>query len=154
MCWEGKPKNRKVAKRNIPVKKLLYKDHTSPYQGFKYVSGKQYKEELHPHPLWDDNTRIVLNHGLHCYSDKCIIKELYENGEKHICVYPPLFSSVGNFFKNIFFGKSRGFCLCPYSKRRHILVSGFIPVGSVYYENTDGEIVSEGLVLNIPKKEK
>ena len=152
MCWEGKAKNRKVAKRNIPVKKLLSNDHTSPYQGFRYVSGKQYREELYPHILWDDNTKISLSNGLHCYSNKCITKEIHYDGEAYICVFPPLFSSIGNFFKNVFFGRSRGFCLCPYNERWHILVTGFIPVGSVYYENKDGEIVSEGLVLTIPKE--
>ena len=152
MCWVGKAKNKKVAKRNILVKKLLCKDHTSPYQGFRYVSGKQYKEELHPYALCGDNTEISLSHGLHCYSNKCTTKEIYYDGETYICVFPPLLSSIGNFFKNVFFGKSMGFCLCPYSERRHILVTGFIPVGSVYYENKDGEIVSERLVLAIPKE--
>lgn len=152
MCWEGKAKDKKIAKRNIPVKKLLSTHHTSPYMGFRYVSGKQYREELYPHSLWNDDTRISLNNGLHCYSKKCITKEIHHDGERYICVFPPLLSSIGNFFKNVFFGKSIGFCLFPYSERRHILVTGFIPVGSVYYENKDGEIVSEGLVLKIPKE--
>lgn len=156
MCWEGKAKNRKVAKRNIPVKKVLYKDNKSPFQRFLYENGKEYRRELGVHMKWEYDTEkssgISIGSGLHCYSNKCRVNELVDYGEEYICIFRPIFSSISSFIKYVVGGDSRLFSLIQYNKKHHKVVEGFIPVGSTYYENKHGEIVTEKLILAIPKE--
>jgi hypothetical protein len=139
MCWECKAKDKKIAKRNIPVKKVLYKNNKSPFRGFLYEDGKEYQRELDVHMKWKYDTEkpsgIFIESGLHCYSNKCITKEIHYDREAYICIFCPIFSSISSFLK-----------------KHHKVVKGFIPVGSTYYENKNGEIVTEKLILTIPKE--
>lgn len=134
MCWisEEIPK-RQIADNDIPVFKMLRKGHfdgifVSPYFGFIYAVGKVYSKK-NPITIVGGITNFMIKEGYHSYSSKTVI--VYNRS----AVY-----STDN-------GKVDILLDC-YEECTE--VSGYIPRGSVYYLNNQGEYVSDKIVLVKP----
>ena len=142
MCWigiEDFETKMKVAKDNIPVTKVVIINHDqikSYYEGFEYSIGKTYKTEL---DLPSENSMACygkrswsINEGFHSYNSSCPLEKDYVDGTVVAVV-----------------NSSRHLHIAGYvpEKASDILgiMSCIIPKGSKYYENEDGEVVSDAI---------
>ena len=146
MCWTGKISDKRIAKKDMIVHKVLMKldngksvTYSSPYQHSKYKLGKQYETKIYPHTFGSkpEEGLIWISFGLHCYSTDC--RHTRANGgykeEKPYMI-------VINFKKE---GE-----LITYRKDYDsypTLMKAVIPAGTTYYENKKGEIVAEKLII-------
>ena len=105
----------------------------SPFMCFPYCLGKEYKAEIHVEEALFPYEKDAIDEGLHCYSEECMVKEFCNS----IAVDNP----YGEFLECY----TRGF-YC--SRAFPVVVKCTIPKGSVYYENGNGEIVTEKYILN------
>ena len=157
MCWLGKRSDKKVAKTNIGVQKVLMmrdKDvdrFLSPYIYEVYTANEEKKHTIVVRDdivdeLKEDLIRIDI--GLHSYSRECKIEKTQrkptpQNSTMNfLIVYPKN-------YKNKLFGGTHTYCQSIiYSLRRMpVMVKAIIPKGTTYYENSRGEIVSEKLII-------
>lgn len=164
MCWNGRKKNLKVAKKDIKVKKVLNKEYLkkclvrdksftriiSPYRGFCYEVGETYEEKINSSE--SVNVEIAIDRGLHCYSNKCphIIEDIGRSVSMIICRKPGI-------LRRILFVNKPGRPIGIFSSEedspavdrfRSLLLAQFIiPAGTRYYENDKGEIVTEKYIF-------
>lgn len=133
MCWTGKrffERMPRIALRDIEVYKVLGKDGKSPYQEYQYDFNKETKQ-VYLKTLKRVNGAIDINEGYHSYSKKCYF--IYYITTCHIFAFSKksksaFFSTLGDFsYKKIY--------------------KAFIPKGTIYYQNRDGEYVSEKIIV-------
>lgn len=155
MCWIGKRSDKKVAKTNIGVQKVLMmrdKDvdrFLSPYRYEVYTANEEKKHTIVVSDnivdeLKEDLIRIDI--GLHSYSRECKIEKTQRRQQNttmnFLIVYPK------NYKNKLFGGTHTYFDSIVYSLRRMpVMVKAIIPKGTTYYENDNGEIVSEKLIV-------
>ena len=166
MCWYGRKKNLKVAKKDIKVKKVLNKEYLkkclirdkgftriiSPYQGSCYEVGETYEETINPSE--SVNVEIAIGRGLHCYSNKCphIIEDNDRRVNLIVCKKPGilkriLFRNKPDRFDSIGTFSSEEDSAAVNSYRNLLLAQFIIPAGTRYYENDNGEIVTEKYIF-------
>jgi hypothetical protein len=155
MCWVGNITDKKVAKTDIEVQKVLMmsdKDvdrFLSPYRYEVYTANEEKKHAIVVDDSIVDEYIIRIDIGLHSYSRKCKIENIQRKpleGDfvmRFLIVYPKnhdkskLFGSIFSYSDRII-----------YSLRRiPVMVKAIIPEGTTYYENKRGEIVSEKLII-------
>ena len=145
MCWSSFSKPElKVAEDNIPVTKIvkiIYGDIRAYYMEVKYSIGKTYhfkreleSELLFPELFPPDGSYYRITEGFHSYKSSCPI-------DSKISLYTTL---------NVGYPAHDSRILAQYSMicnsyRTLGIMSCIIPKGSKYYENEDGEIVSEAI---------
>lgn len=134
MCWRAFKAEKKIAQKDFNVYKVLMRNVEnsllfSPFRHFPYCLGKEYKAEIHV----EEAIFNTIDEGLHCYSEDCMVKE---------------------FCKSIIVGNPYGETLEGYTSELYrlgtspVVVKCTIPKGSAYYENINGEIVTEKYILN------
>lgn len=158
MCWYGKLSDKKVAKTNIEVQKVLMmsdKDvnrFLSPYRYEVYTANEEKKYTIVVRDDIVDELKeyiIRIDIGLHSYSMKCKIektqrKQLSEDFPRSFLIVHPKNYGVGGLFAYTHTYSDR----IIYSVHRiPVMVKAIIPKGTTYYENSKGEIVSEKLVI-------
>ena len=158
MCWYGNITDKKVAKTNIEVQKVLMmsdKDvdrFLSPYRYEVYTANEEKKHtiEVRDDIVDEFNEDIIrIDVGLHSYSRECKIENIQRKpleGDfvmRFLIVYPKnhdkskLFGSIFSYPDRIIYSLHR----IP------VMVKAIIPKGTTYYENSRGEIVSEKLII-------
>ena len=146
MCWIGKISDKRIAKKDMIVHKVLMKfddgesvTYSSPYQHSKYKLGKQYETKICPHTFGSkpEEGLIWISFGLHCYSTDCWHTRA-NGGYKEEKPY----MIVINFKKEGEFITYRKYC-----DGYPTLMKAVIPAGTTYYENKKGEIVAEKLII-------
>lgn len=133
MCWRGKD-DRKIAKKDIPVFKIVYKNPevglVSCYRYFRYKVGSIYSSRIKKKSMV---SHVCITNGLHSFSNSCKIIE----GDRWIDInYKTL--ELDDYDKD--------------GKLKLYKLECVIPRGSAYYKNDHGEIVSSR--LKILKAEK
>ena len=167
MCWYGRKKNLKVAKKDIKVKKVLNKVFfkkclvrdksftriVSPCQGFRYDVGETYEEKINPSESVNV-AEIAIGRGLHCYSNKCphIIEDNDRRVSVIVCRKPGilkriLFGNKPDRLDSIVIFSSEEDSPAVNSYRNLLLAQFIIPAGTRYYENNSGEIVTEKYIF-------
>ena len=136
MCWEGKVSDRKIATRDIKTKKIVEFINGSycAYfrRNFRYELGKTYTAKIKPYKQEPSDTHCIIDTGLHSYAWDTKMTRITDGDIVVVCARE-CGIRMGRF----------------YFLRNHILVMECtIPKGTVYYENEDGEIVSEKLIIN------
>ena len=135
MCWRAFKAEKKIAQTDFNVYKALIRNVEnsllfSPFRYFPYCLGKEYKAEIH---VEEDNIFDTIDEGLHCYSEECMVKE---------------------FCKSIAVGNPYGQTLECYTSEFYrlgtslVVIKCTIPKGTAYYENGNGEIVTEKYTLD------
>jgi len=134
MCWRAFKAEKKVAQKDFNVYKVLMrkgKDSLliSPFRHFPYCLGKEYKTKIHVKEAIFHYEKDTIDKGLHCYSEECMVKNVYNS------------IAVGNPY---------GQTLECYSNElaSPVVIKCTIPKGTAYYENGNGEIVTEKYILN------
>ena len=138
MCWTTfiYP-HIQIATENIPVYKIVDKKKgfwfwstfSSYYYGFTYKLHKRYSEKLGR--IWDPCTGLyAIDEGIHSYHNTLTRISTSKYGDRWIR------SFNGEILDN--------YCTLA---RTIVKVQGYIPKGSKYYLNEDGEYVSEQIVL-------
>ena len=133
MCWKSKIKPLKqIADTDIPVIKTLLKHddynnygiYYSCYQNFKYKIGETYDIDKHSLKVESKNIHdiYIIRNGYHSYDSKCTISTEKITGMK-------------------FIKWNKDFSVDVHDKLT-VLALFNIPKGSKYYENENGEIVS------------
>lgn len=168
MCWIGKAEDRKIAKKDIKVYKVLQKlkdknsvnskgeplleykspERYTPYNMGATVSAIITPKHLNPSMCAIEDTAIF--EGLHCYSEevRIVIKNFSFNLENSEWVR---MNVKGKKDRDVF---TYSDYYDYYGFYEPILVECIIPKGTIYYEDKDGIIVSEKLKLirEIPKE--
>lgn len=127
MCWTGKrffERMPRIALRNIEVYKVLTKEGKSPYQDYQYDFNKETKQ-VYLKTLKRVNGAIDIYEGYHSFSKKCrFVKSFYDNTTyTYITV------------------------ICGLSYNNKVIYKAIIPKGTIYYQNRDGEYVSEKIIV-------
>ena len=137
MCWFTNKKLKfKIAKENIPIYKICCKEDDkilSYYKKFEYRLGWIYNTNFE---VTFDDKMFEIYKGFHSYS---LNKTYYEKRYDIIRVF-----KNESFIELIFNSNSNkldAYSFC-------IVVSGYIPKGSVYALNEYGEYVSNSIILN------
>ena len=150
MCWVGKVTDKKVADKDILVKKFLTDDMRSPVMYFKYELGVEYDRLLTPKHVEGNYDKIEIISGLHCYSNGC--KILRNRHNNYYCVFSTPTKSIANFLRCItgwlIHGLMNWVCFSLYRYYEYSPYYAVIPKGATYYENDKGEIVSSKLIIN------
>lgn len=162
MCWYGNITDKKVAKTNIEVQKVLMmsdKDvdrFLSPYRYEVYTANE---EKKHAIVVMDDllvnvvgeskEDLIRIDVGLHSYSRKCKIEKTQRKSLSEDFLMNFLTVYNKNYNGSKLFGGTHTYSdRIIYSLRRiPVMVKAIIPKGTTYYENSKGEIVSEKLII-------
>ena len=137
MCWTTSIyPHIKLATENIPVYKIVDKTggfwfwstFSSYYYGFTYKLHKTYSEKLGA--IHDLRTELyAINEGIHSYHNTLTKISTSKYGDKWV-----------NDFN--------GYILDNYCRLGNVVkVQGYIPKGSKYYLNENGEYISEQIVL-------
>ena len=134
MCWIGLPENKHIAQEDIKCKKIMLFDKEnrnfrSPYMMERYELFEKYTQSFNPDELNPINgsNQLNINIGIHCF-----------NNEAEFTI-----PSIGN--NRIYFG------LSVFEKRgKYVpsIVECTIPKGTLYYENSNKEIVTEKLIID------
>ncbi len=155
MCWTGTLDDYKIAYKDVHVFKVLYKEvnernetiYYAPLTGFQYELNKLYgtKElELIKSIQYKKNGKVTIEEGLHAFSFKC----------KPNIIYIPLKTCKINEYLFLF-EKNYISVLSAYEEMEGdfelILLECIIPKGAKYYENEEGEIVSNYLIVTDKK---
>lgn len=144
MCWVTKNKKfikKRIAKEDIFVKKLMSKSMDtkfveSPCFNMVWEFGRceKYREKIAILKAWyleawDLNKKLayVIQQGFHSLSPTCNVKKI-------------------NRYAVAFYESKKVFSFFDYNNS-FILVDAKIPKGSIYYENEQGEIVSNKLII-------
>ena len=157
MCWASKKANKKVADKNIPIFKVcsrttkkdivlpIYRQHDGNFTYFVYKLGIIYKD----HNALSDIRKVdegffsigyhydlgyyEINRAYHSYSLETVnIKFCTDEGVLRIM--------HGETKLDTFWDRDEG---TPY----FVIVEGYIPKGSEYYLNENGEYVSDAICL-------
>lgn len=130
MCWKTrKTPIKQIAESDLKVYKILkYVENyiISPIRGFIWELNKTYKTELDNPNYYIDERRNVINCGFH---------SLLDSPKLHRTMF---------FASRIWYIKSSDIML--YSPNEYVF-EAIIPKGSEYYENENGEIVSNQLKI-------
>lgn len=160
MCWIGKTTDKKIAKKNVLVYKILdrykYGEHDllSPSMKFNnniepidyvYKQGKINTAHIGPQPIKrhkkiGSEDAIRIDKGIHCYSTKCTFEHSSDTARNRIRV---------NLTKKQFIHEIG--TLHFYEEDMYydpVIVLCTIPKGTTYYQNNAGEIVTEKLITN------
>lgn len=149
MCWVTKNKKfikKRIAKEDIFVKKLMSKSMDtkfveSPCFNMVWEFGRceKYREKIEILKDWDLDKKLaeewdldkklvyVIQQGFHSLSPTCNVKKINQNAVA-------------------FYESKKVFSFFDYNNS-FILVDAKIPKGSIYYENEQGEIVSNKLII-------
>lgn len=129
MCWIGKD-DRKIAKKDIPVFKIVYKNPevglVSCYRYFRYKVGSIYSSRIKKKSMV---SHVCITNGLHSFSNSCKIIE--DERESIDINYKTLALDV--------YDKD--------GKLKLYKLKCVIPKRSAYYENNRGELVSSRLKI-------
>lgn len=144
MCWIGNKAHRKIAKEDIKCKKIISLDFKAnfytPYyrmDDMVYELGKLYSCNTLSIGAVDKKGNIRISRGFHCYGKYvavCRPNALSEIGTQYDYLVHMIGKPYQGYWRN--------------STRKPILVECTIPSGSIYYENEDGEIVSDHLRID------
>ncbi len=137
MCWTGKrffERMPRIALRDIEVYKVLTKEGESPYQGYQYEFNQETKQiSLKSNKCILPGT-IEIKYGYHSYSHKCKFVKLFFINTTHITVLSKKRKEntntvIGGFYNN------------------NVIYKAIIPKGTIYYQNRNGEYVSEKIIV-------
>ena len=157
MCWtaiETKDKIEKYADVDIPIYKVLVKKnhrlfknrYEAPYVKFRYKLNKTYKTDID-----------VVN-----YNDICSINQAFHSFDANFVSEKDSYETITNIInpKNKTITKSSGYVIVfsnlidcyeigrkEYKNKNYVLMKGYIPKGSCYYENKWGIIASSSIVI-------
>lgn len=142
MCWRGQKRNMKIAKKDIHVYKILRRfenegkaRYKGPYMNFFYEIGRCYYTSLGI-TTFPYSSTISIDEGYHSFSEDVYVK-LLNCGL--LTIYTK--NSCGTLF-SVSLGPGLLTMGTP------VLVECTIPKGATYYENSDGEIVSNRIIVN------
>lgn len=157
MCWTGNKTDHKIAVKDIKVIKVVYvradkKDNKcyAPLTGYEYTLNKLY--ETKPLVVTVGHSRkSIIERGFHSFSMGVDI--LFE--ENHVRLYNDLhdlymvcgykfFDDIENIYP---ITKIKGVHEKVAGKFKLKLLECIMPEGTEYYENEDGEIVSNKLII-------
>lgn len=139
MCWVTKNKKfikKRIAKEDIFVKKLMSKSIDTKFvespcfdMVWEFGRCEKYREKIAILKAWDLDKKLayVIPQGFHSLSPTCNVKKINQNAVA-------------------FYESKKVFSYFDYSNS-FILVDAKIPKGSIYYENEQGEIVSNKLII-------
>lgn len=138
MCWRAFKAEKKIAQKDFNVYKVLMtkeKDSIliSPFRYFPYCLGKEYKAEIHVEEAIFPYEKDTIDEGLHCYSEECMVKDVYKS------------IAVSNHYGQTLECYTAEFYRLGTSL---VVIKCTIPKGSAYYENGNGEIVTEKYTLD------
>lgn len=137
MCWTGKrffERMPRIALRDIEVYKVLTKEGKSPYQDYQYEFNQETKQIFLKSNKCISGT-INIYEGYHSYSKKCrFVKSFYDN-----TTYITVFSQKKKENLNTF--------ISGLSYINKVIYKAIIPKGTIYYQNRDGEYVSEKIIV-------
>ena len=154
MCWKGSTQQRKVADKDIEVYKVMYKyqDKYLPYykySEFHYEPGTLYTQELIPLSISFYSPDLCdIKIGFHSYSHKSTIPMITNSNCIRISTprgtliaeYRGYSSETMDIYPTWYCGK------IEVNREIHIVMC-VIPQGATYYENGQGEIVSNRIVV-------
>lgn len=136
MCWLTYKKECtecRIATEDIPIYKVLYNTLRSLYRFYEYSLNKVYSMEINsPYeiPSKIRNSHYSITLGFHSYSPSMTYTRVYHD----------LFWTVNS--------NNKGMILDTFTNTNNtVKVKGFIPKGSHYYLNENGEYVSDSIVL-------
>lgn len=139
MCWVTKNKKfikKRIAKEDIFVKKLMSKSMDTKFvespcfdMVWEFGRCEKYREKIAILKALnlDKKLAYVIPQGFHSLSPTCNVKKINQNAVA-------------------FYESKKVFSFFDYSNS-FILVDAKIPKGSIYYENEQGEIVSNKLII-------
>lgn len=139
MCWVTKNKKfikKRIAKEDIFVKKLMSKSMDTKFvespcfnMVWKFGRCEKYREKIAIQNVSDSDEKLayIIEQGFHSLSPICDVKKINYHAVA-FCEAEKVFS---------FFDVNDSY----------ILVDAKIPKGSIYYENEQGEIVSNKLMI-------
>lgn len=139
MCWTSKNLKIKIARRNIPIWKIVEFDnkrkvYTSPFRYYQYFPGMVNTTQM-IFRTFDYSYEINGYEGFHSFSNKL----RYKYSKSNISVY-----KKGIFTKKECFFTSYNEC-CIFSPA---IAKGYLPKGTKYAINEVGEIISDCIVIN------
>lgn len=157
MCWKGKS-SKKIAKRDIEVYKVLYKheDKYVPYyqsDDLAYEVGKLYKQKMNGRHSYDGFYMVSI--GFHSYSmERTYVKRRNSSCSFGLVTYR-IYTKMGDKIDVYFDDKyntievTNGFLSNETTtiKDEVHFVKCIIPKGAEYFENEDGEIVSNMIIV-------
>jgi len=140
MCWIGKKVNLKKSDKPITVYKIMSKKGgvlRGPYYNMHdYTIGTTYEIKIKAHLLFED--KLMINAGYHSYSANCRIRrKIYKTKNYEVLLIDSPTKMDINYFINI-----------KKDNLPYVVVKCTIPANTTYYENENGEIVSEKLMVN------
>ena len=141
MCWRGYSGS-KVAKRDIEVYKAMFKDgkYYVPYfysSSIAYEVGKLYKQNM---DVQSGGYLYRVEAGFHSYS----MEVTYVKRDRATNMYG-VWSKVDKYFRGYYYDKLLN--------NVHF-VKCIIPKGAEYFENEDGEIVSNMIIVTGEEMDK
>lgn len=144
MCWTGHLlSDRHVATKDIPVYKIITHNgwsYSGYYNYFAYAPRNTYHVTggLHPHIIHKDSGYCRVEQGFHSYSanNTRLVLKLNEDCETHhaIIYVDDLTTYIDGYDERC-------------GGRKIYLMACTIPKGAEYYENNNGEIVSETIYV-------
>ena len=147
MCWIGKKEEaiRLEAKKDIEVFKIIYKTekkkYISYYWGFEYKKDMIEKQDLRTSNNFSDS--ILIHSGFYSYKSLDMLNVTNYTQGINVCI-----RSINSSERTIDNVSS------IYGKDKLIIAKFIIPKGSEYYENQNGEIVSNQIIfkeeVNVP----
>ena len=145
MCWIGDNKNEHIAIDDIKCKKILLKEtidnsfcYYSPIFNQIYKIGETYTSNPIIPKLYGNGPRVVIHEGIHCYDIKktkaVITKDVF--GKRNLVIY-----SIRWLTRKYKYRPLIGW------GEYAVAVECIIPKGTIYYENQNGEIVTQNLKI-------
>lgn len=158
MCWKGRKNDMRCSDKDTKVLKVLYKKipydkseapkYYAPLVACEYELNKEYEvapiKLLSQSPLDFRGYLYKVDEGLHSFSTKLKVEKLpvgdtkitiYKIGDYKFPAHKYHLFSMGNLYLD-----QSGEFEC-------VVVEAIIPAGTTYYENPEGEIVSNKLIL-------
>lgn len=139
MCWIGNLSDKRIAKCDFFAYKVLMKhkksktNYFSPFMGEQYWLGKPYLPlpiPISPKPV-HTNGNCRIEEGLHCYSQENIVTIYKNNCGLQILTPHGLNVQIYS----------------SYAGMTPVIVKCIIPEGTTYYNNINGEIVTEEMII-------
>ena len=139
MCWKSKKLKIKIAKRDIPVWKVVYRDKSSYetecyalyHRTYYYLKGKIQHSCMHFMYYLNFN-HILGSEGFHSYSKKLT----------------PIITKDFIYIRKKYFLGLRKKIIESYPNRRFVKIAEFsIPKGANYAINEKGEIISDKIIF-------
>ena len=141
MCWIGTKTDKKIADRDIPVSKIVYKkdnEFYSVYHHFKYELHKTYKTTLTGCDCWAYVDLLTISTGFHCWRANINTPTITNN-------YYIIDSNWTDHYKYIGINSIIARILPEHYDLA--IIEGIIPKGSMYYINNIDDIVSESVMF-------